>query len=881
MTNFDADFDYLDLLGIDPAEALRAPAALVEPIKAKKKEWTAQALNPLYQQSARSNLERARQFEALLGEPAALAAYVGLIRQVRAARRGEHEAALAALIALAVGGGRAITTWQKELIAKEAKAEGIPDALLDEVLADRSIAVAAAARAEKPKLPMRTPALDATVLSEVQNWLKVLGKRSLYELLDLPNASPPERLVAQAKLLFHHWSKVLPKTTTSTAWEKSLQACLTYLKDRDAKARYDGSLFNRRIHRLVSRIDLILSGADFGPEEQARLTRLGVQDLGLSEAVVQQCIAARMAEKGLAVGGTAAITVKVKGQVRCARCGAWNDSKPLRCRECGSSLQRKCANPSCTAGLLPVDAKACPGCSLPVVRGVQYRTLLALADAFLESGSHQAAVSVCQRAAQILAGPAVEQRLKRSALIRTLIASAKVHAAAKAWEAVVADLKELLPLAPRVALQGVPSLEKIAGFLADLRQKVRAIPADAGAIKAAKVCLVCLRHWSDFAEAHQRIRAACSRLEAEGELGLASQLAARLLELRPGDEGLAAYIRRLEPEVKRREEQAAERRQAMVEYIRAVRESRLYAAEQSLNAIELSPATGPEPPGAERVRRTLADVRRELAEIRQLVGGTAHRDRAIERYQDLLLLCRDCREALMALQSLPLDPPDPPAEPTLVLEGNRRVLAWKPPATGRRVSYVVQRSITRPGSRQVDPPFQTVYEGELPHYSDDEVAHGGVILRYMVHAVARGKIEVDGVVVRSFETASRPVSFPGVLIWREVMNLKGSRQGRALHITWCTPPGARQVLIERWPGGPDDHGLGVVVLPPTAENRLVDVGLGEGMVHTYRLTCVYDGPDGEFRTSGVCLTDGFVAAAPGSREGVIGPAAAGPSSNGT
>ena len=70
MIKFDDDFDYFLLLGIDPANALGAPGALAEQIKAKKKEWTSQALNPLYQQAARTNLECVREFEPLLAEPA-------------------------------------------------------------------------------------------------------------------------------------------------------------------------------------------------------------------------------------------------------------------------------------------------------------------------------------------------------------------------------------------------------------------------------------------------------------------------------------------------------------------------------------------------------------------------------------------------------------------------------------------------------------------------------------------------------------------------------------------------------------------------------------------------------------------------------------------
>src|SRR3569623_127775 len=113
MSTFDLDFDYLHLLGIDPTDALRAPGTLVDKIKLKKKEWTAQALNPLYQQAARSHLERAREFEGLLGaDPAALAAYIDHIKKCRLALRAEHEENLMLLVALASGGKSELTVKQ-------------------------------------------------------------------------------------------------------------------------------------------------------------------------------------------------------------------------------------------------------------------------------------------------------------------------------------------------------------------------------------------------------------------------------------------------------------------------------------------------------------------------------------------------------------------------------------------------------------------------------------------------------------------------------------------------------------------------------------------------------------------------------------------------
>ena len=877
MTNFDADFDYFLLLGIEPSDASGAPAALADQIKSKKKEWTAQALNPLYQQAARTNLERAREFESLLSEPAALTAYVSHVQQCRIALRAEHEAAMVGLIALASGGRKELTAAQRDLLMKEAKSEGLPPSLLDEVLKSRAIAIVASRKAEpaeQAKLPLQAPALDGVVFAEIQNWLKVLSKGSLYELLDLPSSTPPPRLTSQAQLLFTHWSKVLPKTNTSTAWEKTLQASLTYLKDAEAKAKYDRSLFNIRVHKLVTRIDLVLSGSTFGIDEATNLVQLGVQEFGFTEVIIEQCVAARMATNKVGAGKTAPVVVQLQGRIRCRRCWAWTGPKLGKCPQCGSSLHRKCENPACAGGLMPVDAKACPDCGLPIVRGVKYRTLLRMADAYLDTGSYQAAVSVCQAAEQILAGPAVADRMARAARVRVLAAAARTQAAAQAWTAVMATLKELVVLAPRMTMTGVPTLEKVTQYIAEMTEKFRAVAPNSPALETARVYLATLRRWSDCEEAVQKLRQLYARFESESDPRRALQVVEKLLEVRPQSPDLKAAALRLEPLAKEAVVRETKRKAAEREYTSAVRDSRLYAAERTLQAIEGLADGGPLPAGADDLRQRLAAVHRELSELRHPAAEPARGEGLIDRYLDILTRCRDCREALLELQGLPIKSPASPEGLAVRREGNRRVLSWRPAASGNRpTSYVVQRSITRPASRQVDPPFQTVYEGDALYFNDDEVAHGGVVLRYMVHAVARGRIDVGGTTIRTYETASPPAAFEGVLIWQEVMNLRSTRRDRALELTWFAPTGVRQVLIERWPGGPDDDHLGAVILPATAEGRLIDEGLGEKMVHTYRVSCLYDGPDGEFRTPGVSVTDGIFGASSRALEDPRSPAA--------
>ena len=201
-------------------------------------------------------------------------------------------------------------------------------------------------------------------------------------------------------------------------------------------------------------------------------------------------------------------------------------------------------------------------------------------------------------------------------------------------------------------------------------------------------------------------------------------------------------------------------------------------------------------PPPQALRRS-ARARRDTAGGRPVVRGES----LIARYLELLTRCRDCREALLALQSIPIEPPAAPEGLAVRREGNRRVLSWRAADVGQAAHLVRRAALDYPtGLAAGRPPFQTIYEGDALSFSDDEVAHGGVILRYMIHAVARGRIEVEGTTIRTYETISPSAAFDGVLIWQEVMNLRSARRDRALELTWFVPTGARPGLDREMAG---------------------------------------------------------------------------------
>src|SRR5262249_4562227 len=155
----------------------------------------------------------------------------------------------------------------------------------------------------------------------------------------------------------------------------------------------------------------------------------------------------------------------------------------------------------------------------------------------------------------------------------------------------------------------------------------------------------CLRQWSDCDEAYQRLCVLCKTLEQEKRPRAAWQIAIKLSEIRPDDQEMRAFARQLEPEVKRIGAIEDERRAAMKEYMKAVRDLGLYAAERLLQSTEAFPIEGPAPPNAAEVRQVLTEVRAKLGEIRDFAVTHPKRDQTIVHYLDLLKRCKDCREA--------------------------------------------------------------------------------------------------------------------------------------------------------------------------------------------------------------------------------------------
>lgn len=861
MAKFDETFDYFQILDLDAgAMSAYGVKGLKKVIKDKKKEWTSQAVNPLYQQEARSNLERVGEFEKVLDEPEAMRAYVNYMKDVQAARREQQEREVGRLVQVAVAGRKRLTTHQLDLLFKEAEKDGIVQSVVDAVVERLGIKIEAGeSAAGTPGLPYKSPAMDATLLTQINNWLKVLDIDSLYALLDLPQRTSAARLVAVAERMYERWSKVLPKTSECVAWEKSLQACLSYLKDPDEKSRYDRALFNQRIDNFVRRVDLLLAGGRLTRDQQVLLNKVGVREFGLSSTVVNNCVKVRAAASGVSIGKPVAVTLQMQEQSQCTRCFSWNPIRNSHCWQCSSSLNRLCENPSCRKKI-SAELKMCEHCQLPISKSRFYAELVKLADNALNQGDFETAFKPIKQARQILPSEEIDDRLARAGRIRSLTASYQQSIANKSLTSAHAALAELVRLAPNYVNEEFPTLEDINVQIVRLQSNLTSgLPDDADAIDRARLCLEILSDWSDCEQAARAGFQVVVELASHKRIREAFDVACKLQPFCGRNMRFQKQFEKLEELLQIEDAANREREQTAKKFTASMREKRFYAAEKALKLLDELGGSVPEEQIG-RLHEELKSIRAEIAAIQHLADESGSRDEVIQRYRQLLDRCRDCREALTALQNTQPDAPQPPSDVTIGVDGNFRRVSWSSPEDGQRPDeYIVERSLVRAGSTNGESNYKTVYRGTENEFVDTEIIHNGSIVRYTVQSLRCSRLEVGGDLLREFEVPSTPTNPITQLIWQEVMGFRCIRRSDKLELRWHQPAGARQALVERWNGGPDDDRTSATLLTPTNNGLLIDKEVEPEQLYSYRVFCIYDGADGDFATPGTTATDALKA----------------------
>ena len=640
-------FRMLDL-NVNAASGMSVEA-IRKAVRAKKKMWTMQCSNPLFQQESRSNLDQIRAFDSLLDDPKAFAQYAMRMKDQRQQMQRMHQQRIGKLIHVAMGNRKSITSPQLMLLKKFATDHEIPQDIVDTTLKRLKIGVGEqlpAVRDTRP-VPYHDPALDRTTLAQIDGWLAILDKSSFYELLDLSSNIPVQTIRREAKFLFEKWSKVLPKSSQVVAWEKSLQACLTYVKDQSTKQRYDAALFNRRIDQFLLRVDIVLASGVLDKEMQMELARMGMREWGLSTGIIEQCIRHRASKLGLDNNRVVSVSMQMHGQSQCMRCFAWSPVSNSTCWHCGCSLIERCKNPDCRHTLARTS-KRCDQCSLPISQGRRFAEFLKSADKDLSNGNVVSALDACRRARRILPSLGVTQRIDRAGKILATISVAKHRFAIRELSATHDALAELKKLAPEFRLAGVPTLNRLTAEMLSLQQKLQAVLVDSSVADVAKTCSQILTCWTDGKSAFQQLWTCCESLIAGGNSAEAARYAKQLRSIRPDDKYVSAWANQIEQRLRELHNLKTQHEEIHQSLCDALSENRLYAARECFSRLAKIGKQAPDQ--MIEFKKKAADLNQALREAKTRAESATTQDDAIGFYRVLLQRYPDCRDALAIVQ---------------------------------------------------------------------------------------------------------------------------------------------------------------------------------------------------------------------------------------
>lgn len=258
--------DYYELLGIGPdADRARIEDALAR----RQAEWAERAREAGLGDRYRGYLAQIPVIRRwLLGSEADRAAYDAERRRAGRGRREAEWAAMERLVGLrAAKGGLGVR--DRQILAEEAERRGIGREELDRLM--------------EPYPPWPEPpqdveedepgGLDRGERERIGRVLEVLGRRDLYDLLDLSEDAPGEEVAARLEAALREG--VALDGTHAAAWAEALALAQVHLGTREARAWYDRGREAERLERYEQTLGFVLRG----------LTRL---DPNTREALIQE-----------------------------------------------------------------------------------------------------------------------------------------------------------------------------------------------------------------------------------------------------------------------------------------------------------------------------------------------------------------------------------------------------------------------------------------------------------------------------------------------------------------------------------------------------------------------------------------------------------------
>lgn len=355
--------NFFVLLELDP-NAPWDQAVFEDVLRAKRNEWSRQG-SWVGQKAliAKQNLGMIDKIKQVMADPQLrqkeAEAARELLDQARQARREAFEKQLAYI-------NRGSGISEEEL---RQFIEAFKDILSPEEIRRR---ITVKVRTDSPDVVV-VQQLDPTKAKKIADQLQFVKKKTLYDLLDLPQVTATPQLYKAAENLYKVAVDRVPKTADVTAITELAGLAMEIFKTDEMRQRYDESLRQAGLDGLLKHVDdLMARTANRRMEpEQVTLFLEDAQSAGWSREDAMR----KLEEHGfqhkwlVSSPGAGSLTPKVK----CGKCEYLNNADDKKCTNCGGDLYITC--PNCGQRMAR-SQRACGNCGFEVGNSVLVDKLL-------------------------------------------------------------------------------------------------------------------------------------------------------------------------------------------------------------------------------------------------------------------------------------------------------------------------------------------------------------------------------------------------------------------------------------------------------------------------------------------------------------------------
>ena len=295
-------------------------------------------------------------------------AYIGDIRVVMADENQRRAEAAAALLLIATDREEKEGEFKQQLAFINAK-DAIEQAELDKFIDDFQDIYSAEYIKSQVSVQIASPDahgsapdqfLDPSIAKNIADLLSIVNKSSLYDLLNLSDATATQELHRAAEDLYRDVVKQLTKTAEVTALTELAGLAQTVFQSEEMRKRYDETQRRASLDFLLADLDIVMNRATTKEVQagQVNLFLEKAQKAGWKRDDAYNRLREHARQRKWALAPT-----EVEARIRCRNCSRLNARDRTLCAECGQSLYDIC--PDC-GQKVPAEDRICNNCGFPV-----------------------------------------------------------------------------------------------------------------------------------------------------------------------------------------------------------------------------------------------------------------------------------------------------------------------------------------------------------------------------------------------------------------------------------------------------------------------------------------------------------------------------------